>query len=179
MPEHIIIDGNNLLFVMHEHAPMPSVGRETMVRVIERWAHARDAMITLVFDGPVPARGMADQMASRRLRVRFSAPKSADDVIVEMLHRARHAEPIRVVSNDTAIRHEAKALRLGRTTATEFVAELFGRQRPNDASAPANSTDSGKPENLSEDEIKRWMSEFGIESSKDSEKEWLDELMGE
>ena len=34
--QHVIIDGNNLLHAMHEHAPIPHVGRETLVKIIER-----------------------------------------------------------------------------------------------------------------------------------------------
>ena len=42
VPEHVIIDGNNLLFAMYEHAPVPNIGRETLVRTVERWARNRE-----------------------------------------------------------------------------------------------------------------------------------------
>ncbi len=89
MPRHVIIDGNNMLYAMHAHAPIPSVGRETMVKVIERWARRGTDEVTLVFDGPEPIGGLSRQMASSRITVRFSAPKSADDIIVALIHRAR------------------------------------------------------------------------------------------
>jgi len=50
MAAHILIDGNNLLHAMHQRAPIPQVGRETMVRVIERWARSSST---------VPNRGAA------------------------------------------------------------------------------------------------------------------------
>ena len=42
MPRQVVIDGNNLLYAMREHAPIPNVGRETMVRIIERWAKTHE-----------------------------------------------------------------------------------------------------------------------------------------
>ena len=108
MPQHVIIDGNNLLHAMHAHAPLPAIGRETLVKVIERWAGAREDLVTLVFDGPVPRGGLARQMSSGRIAVRFAAPATADDVIVEMIHHASQPTALVVVTGDTAIRHEAR-----------------------------------------------------------------------
>ena len=125
MPAHVVIDGNNLLHAMRAHAPIPLVGRETMVKVIERWARQGDDRVTLVLDGRPPAGAMAKQMASSRIDVRFSAGKTADDVIVDIIHRAAAPTNLRVVSADTAIKYEAKLRGCAAVSSLDFISELF------------------------------------------------------
>ena len=149
MTDHLIIDGNNLLHAMHAHAPIPNVGRETLVRLIERWAKPRRERVTLVFDGPVPRGGFATQMRSKRMAVQFSAPLTADDVIVELIKTAAHPAMIRVVTGDNAIRLEASYRRCTCTGDAEFVRELFAGADKSAAntstqeSAASNATGAG------------------------------------
>jgi len=161
VPRHVIIDGNNLLYAMHAHAPIPSVGRETMVKVIERWARRGTDEVTLVFDGPEPIGGLSRQMASSRITVRFSAPKSADDIIVAFIHRARDPGQVRAVSSDTAIRHEAHLRRSVCTDSVAFVAELFGKAAP--PPAPGESAPDDKPVAGISTDTDAWLNEFGID----------------
>ncbi len=160
MPTHVIIDGNNLLHAMHAHAPLPAVGRETLVRVVERWARQGDDSVTLVFDGPVPREGLAKQMTSSRITVRFSAPMTGDDVIVAMVHRAKDPGGVRVVSGDTAIRREARYRRCGHTDVVKFIAELFPSER---TSSPAPPTRSEKPGCVSPEDTREWLELFGVD----------------
>ena len=164
MPRHIIIDGNNLLYAMHAHAPMPSVGRETMVKLIERWARKGSDDVTLVFDGPTPPGGLGQQFSSSRITVRFSAPKTADDIIVALIHRAKDPGSIRAVSSDTAIRHEAHLRRCATTDSVAFVAELFGKAPLPQAAA---ASPEEKPVTESPEETQRWLDEFGIDIDDD------------
>ncbi len=168
MSEHLIIDGNNLLHAMHAHAPLPNVGRETLVRIIERWTAGSDRRVTLVFDGPVPRGGLATQMGSTRrletgstLTVRFSAPATADDVIVQTVRDARDPGAIRVVSSDRAIGHAAKYRRCRLTQAADFVAELWPEPEKTADDAPSSSekptTDAGDS----------WLDTFGYQASDD------------
>ena len=164
MPEHIVIDGNNLLYAMHAHAPVPAIGRETLVKVVEHWARQGVDEVTLVFDGPVPRGGLAKQMTSSRVTVRFSAPATADDIIVSVIEQAKHPEMLRVVSGDTAIRHAAKHQRCRHSDAISFVAELFpSEQKPR----PRPPTPAEKPETVSPEEVNEWLEEFGITDDKD------------
>ncbi|MCO6437169.1 MAG: NYN domain-containing protein [Phycisphaerae bacterium] len=160
MAGHVIIDGNNLLHAMHAHAPIPLVGRETMVKVVERWARRGDDDVTLVFDGPVPRGGLSKQMASSRILVRFSSPVSADDVIVELLKKARHPASVRVVTSDGGVAHEARARRSRHTDAVVFVQELFsGEQSPR---SPEQVPEAEKPPGLTPDQRREWMEIFGF-----------------
>lgn len=160
MPAHVVIDGNNLLHAMYEHAPLPHVGRETLVRIVERWAARREDRVTLVFDGPVPREGLADQMSSKHMAVRFSAPITADDVIVAMVQRAAHPADMRVVTSDKAIRLEAVSRRCRHTDAASFVCELFpATDTPVDECDPVIESDERSDPALNED----WLDTFGIE----------------
>lgn len=163
MPEHVIIDGNNLLYAMHAHAPLPNIGRETLVKVVERWARTGDDQVTLVFDGPIPREGLASQMSSPRMAVRFSTPKTADDVIVAEIHRAARPGNIRVVSSDTAIRREARYRRCRHTDAATFVAELFPPQKNQPADSVQEKSTREKPETPSAKQIETWMELFGYD----------------
>lgn len=180
MKGHVIIDGNNLLHSMHAHAPLPAIGRETMVKVVERWAADLDDDVTLVFDGPVPREGLARQMTSRRITVRFSAPVTADDVIVSMIHRARNPETVRVVSSDSAIRHEAIFRRCRHIDAVDFVAELFTSDK--ETAAPARSGGE-KPDPPTPEQTDEWIEVFdladdeptdGVAAKQEENQGWID-----
>ncbi len=171
VPQHVIIDGNNLLHAMHAHAPIPHVGRETLVKIIERWAKTGTDEVTLVFDGATPRGGFAKQMASPRIDVKFSAPETADDIIVRMVHQSRKPHTIRVVSTDTAIRHEAHMRRCMHIKSAGFVAELFptpGASSPGKPTDPARSASSQeppgpeKPISLTPEETDEWLDVFGV-----------------
>lgn len=163
MTKHVLIDGNNLLHAMHEHAPIPNVGRETLVKIIERWARCMDHEVTIVFDGPPPPEGLAGQMASGRVAVRFSAPHTADDIIVAEIHGAARPTDLRIVTSDKAIRREARHRRSQDTASASFVREVFGKpghaQEPSDVNSPI----SEKPETPSRKESDEWMKTFGYD----------------
>jgi len=161
MPYHVIIDGNNLQHAMHACAPLPAIGRETLVKIIDRWARQGDDEVTLVFDGPVPREGLAKQMTSSRITVRFSAPATADDVIVAMIQRAKDPGTVRVVSGDKAIRLEAAYRRCLHIDAVGFVAELFPSEGKSQPAAPAMGE---KPQKVSPEETKEWLERFGFDS---------------
>ncbi len=176
MSQHVIIDGNNLLHAMHAHAPLPHVGRETLVRVIDGWARKRDDKVTLVFDGPVPREGLARQMSSGRIDVRFSAPQTADDVIVAMIHATKHPATVRVVSSDTAIAREARYRRCHHLDAVSFVTELFTVEAT-PTSAPAANDE--KPAEISPEERQEWLERFGLDGSNDEPFDGHDAMTGE
>lgn len=156
----VLIDGNNLLFAIGAHAPVKALGREGLVRRIEHWAGANQERVIVVFDGFPPTRGIRGQLHSAKLDVRFSAARTADDVIADLIHQCSDPSSVRVVSDDKAILYEAR-LRACRTcTAAEFVDELFPSNRPNPA-APSPTSD--KPESLTPDERDYWRREFNVD----------------
>jgi len=162
MSEHVIIDGNNLLYAMHAHAPVPSVGRETLVKHIHRWAGTSNTRVTLVYDGPTPRRGLAGQMQSRWVTTVFSAPRTADDIIIDMIHNVTAAGSIRIVTSDTAIRREATHRRCRWTSSPAFVEELFAK--PPRAGKIADPPPE-KPTHLSPEETQQWLDEFNVDDT--------------
>jgi len=160
MKMHVIIDGNNLFHAMHAHAPIPLVARETMVKIIERWARPRADDVTLVLDGPAPRGGLLKQMTSSRIVVRFSAPQTADDIIVALVRKARDPGCVRVVSSDTALRHAARARRCHHTDSVSFIRELFAK--PGDPFVPAVPADE-KPQGVTPEESRRCLEQFGFD----------------
>lgn len=150
---------------MHAHAPIPLVGRETLVKVVERWARRGHDDVTLVFDGPVPWGGLSKQMASSRILVRFSSPASADDVIVELLKKTRRPDTVRVITSDSGVSHEARARKCRHTDSVLFVGELFS-----DAAAPGSTEpapEEEKPAGLTPDQRNEWMAIFGYDDSEE------------
>ena len=125
MPRHWIIDGNNLLFAIRAHGPAGEIGREAMLRVIERWAQQTQDLVTLILDGPSPAGGLGKQFSSARIHVQFSAGRTADDLIVDLIHRASDPGHLRVVTADGAIVHEARHRRCIDVPPADFVQILF------------------------------------------------------
>ncbi len=164
MPQQILIDGNNLLHVMHKHAPLPSVGRETLVRVIERWAEKFGDAVTLVFDGYPPKRGLATQLASQLIDVQFSESLTADDVIVEIIGQVRNPSSVRVVTDDTAIKHEAGCKRCGRTGCVDFIDELFHEPTSTTKSVPSENE---KPPDPTVKQTDDWLNAFGFDHDND------------
>lgn len=164
MSGHVIIDGNNLLHSMYAHAPVATVGRETMVRIIERWANRHGDDVTLVFDGPPPRGAMLTQMSSRRISVRFSAPQTADDIIIAMVKRTPHPDVVCVVTDDTAIKYEAKLKHCRHTGTVAFIDEVF---RPPGTDPPASPTITSeeKPQEQTAEDIDRWTALFDDEPS--------------
>ena len=160
MKRHVIIDGNNLLYAMHEHAPLPNIGRETLVKIIERWTAARDDDVSLVFDGPAPLGGFARQMMSDLVEVSFSAPLTADDVIVSMVESAQHPDLVRVITSDRAVAHAARYQRCGHLDAASFVLELFPPSSESKPKKPKAQANKKQDRALDTDQ---WLKEFGVD----------------
>lgn len=158
MGEHVIIDGNNLLHAMREHAPIAAVGRETMVRMIERWSRGSGGSVTLVFDGPAPRGGFSKQLSPDGLTVRFSAPATADDLIVAAIDAEKEPTRLRVVTSDTAIRHAAGYRKCRCTDAVSFIGELFPEPSLSEAPRPLSQE---KPTDVAPEEAERWKNTFG------------------
>jgi len=172
----VIVDGNNLLFAMRDHAPLPPLGRETLVKLLDRWAGQAGVRVLVVFDGPMPKGGLAQQMSTRRVDVRFSAPKSADDIIAELLASAKSSWELRVISSDRALRKEASRRHSAHTDCVRFIEEVFSAIAPSHSSRPEASkppvaknlpasqsdADSEKPIDAGSAQTDEWLQWLGL-----------------
>lgn len=170
-----VIDGNNLLHALHKHAPVPDVGRESLVRRIDRWSRASRCRAVLVFDGPAPREGLARQMSSTSVDVRFSAPATADDLIVEMIEKSNPKAGLTVVSDDTAIRYAASYRKCRLSDTRSFIRELFDSSEVKQT-APAKSI--RKSSGAESDDPQGDRDEKPTEVSPEDRREWLDRLKG-
>jgi hypothetical protein len=158
MVSRFVIDGNNLLHTMRAHAPIPLVGRETMIQLIDRWARRGEDEVIVVLDGPPPAGPLARQMTPNRIGVRFSSPRSADDLIVELIQAASDPRRLYVISADSAILYEAHVRGCPTTKPLDFLSMLFPappkRMRPEGPAPHDSCDDAEKPKQVSDGEAK-------------------------
>ena len=159
MPHHVIIDGNNVLYAMHEHAPVPAVGRTKLVRVVENWASKRRGKVTIVFDGAPPDGAEGKRMSTSHLSIRFSAPLIADDVIVMMCEEASDPGGTRVVTDDRAVAKAAKRYRCKHISSVDFVDEIFADEIARPEPVPETPPDA-KP--ASAESTDDWLNIFGM-----------------
>jgi predicted RNA-binding protein with PIN domain len=157
--ENVIIDGNNLLHAVRMLGPQRAPGRETLLRIIERWAVDSGQNVLLVFDGPPPRGGFGEQMRSSRIEVIFSESRTADDCIVERLEQKPRAGKFLVVSDDTAIQYEVRRQGCQNVPTTAFIALLFPKDSP---PTPSDSaiTSNKKPAQTSTGEPDNWLDLF-------------------
>lgn len=176
MSKRTIIDGHNLLFAMHADAPMPHVGRETMVRVIDRWAKRTGASVTIVFDGARPPAGLERQMATARIEVSFSAPRTADDVIIRMIQESASPTALRIVTSDSVIAHDARHRKCEQTPVEAFVKELFPPAEEVHPDPPAKPE---KPQDVSTEQTQDWLDRFDASPEDDEPFDGYGAMIGE
>jgi len=166
MPETVIIDGNNLLHAVRLLGPTRGTGREKLLNDIERWAGVHRHEVTLVFDGPIPHGPFARQMESQTIEVLFSGPRTADDCIVERIRQVAHPDRVSIISDDTAIQHEARHRRCRVTSTAFFIASLYP---PDSVAAPHTPKDAptDKPASISQNERDYWLESFDDGKSDD------------
>ena len=166
VPDIVLIDGNNLLHAVRVLGPTRPPGRETLLKIIERWAIEHRSEVTLVFDGARPHGAFGEQMRSDRIEVVFSGSRTADDCIVERLGQLPHPDHVLVVSDDTAIQYEARRRRCRSASTTIFIASLFPPDSGSVGRAPPAAESVGdKPFNISESERNEWLASFDGENS--------------
>ena len=154
----LLVDGNNLLYAARKVSRFRSIEPDQLCRLLARWAATRRTHVTIVFDGPRPALGIVQRMSSPDVAVRFSAGRTADDVLEDMLAHDSGAAQYTVITSDHAVQHAARYHRAAAVDAEQFVHdELVGGVR--DTPAPVEGTD--KPEALSAEETAHWLRQFG------------------
>jgi predicted RNA-binding protein with PIN domain len=123
--EEWIVDGNNVMGARPDGwwRDRPAAQRRLVDR-LEKFAHARDAPVTVIFDGrPHDAGG------GRRVDVRFArrgGPDAADDDVAAVV--ANHPEPqnLIVVTSDANLAERVRAAGARVMGAGAFLRELDG-----------------------------------------------------
>jgi predicted RNA-binding protein with PIN domain len=152
----LIIDGNNLL-----HASMPpslaGLEERGLCRLLARSPWQGQRMV-VVLDGAPSALGQIES-PEPAVELIWSGPRrSADDVIIDLVQRDSAPRRIVVVSSDHALQRQVKRRRVRVLEAAEFVSVLAGL-----LGEATGSAGPARPQNLSDDEVDRWLREFGID----------------
>lgn len=154
-----LIDGNNLLYAAHAYGPGGApIGREWLCELLGRWARRTATSVVMVFDGPAPHEGLQGQMRATGIDVRFSAPRSADEVIEDHIAEAVRPGDLRIVTSDHAIQHAARARRCACVDSEVFAEELFAREASPPPHPPPQIPE--KPAPPSQPETDAWLRGF-------------------
>lgn len=113
-----VIDGSNLLGAMELPRESDAAKRE-LVQRLASFARVSRSRVDCVFDGARPE-GFVSHLGG--LGVRFAHPRSADELIVQMLEGA--AAPATLVTNDRALGARVRGRRVTLERCVEFRARL-------------------------------------------------------
>jgi predicted RNA-binding protein with PIN domain len=156
-----IVDGNNLLWALHERFDGREIVSEIdLCRVLSRYFALTAEEGQVVFDGAGPAR-KDDFDSVGHIEILFAGfHKDSDSVIEEKIKANTAPRRLTVVSSDRRLRKAATARK-----ATAIKSEDFWEQVRNELRRrkPRKREPQGKQEGLSEGETQQWMDLFGIE----------------
>ena len=156
---HLVIDCYNLL---HETMPpnLAGLDEDRLCRLLaSSWG--RRARVTVVCDGrPKP---FALRSPVPEVQLLYSGRrKSADDVILQIVETESAPRRVTVVSSDRQIQKAARRRRCKVHDSAQFI-RLLARQPPAPSGSDRGSGGAGRPEALDEQEVERWMREFGLD----------------
>jgi len=156
-----LIDGNNLSFALDEMGL--TVGREGLCKLLTLLL-PEDPKVHVVFDGPPPPAGHAQQIDSIGIQVSYAHPRSADDLILECINADTAPRRLNVVSSDREIRNAARKRRCPTIISQEFAKKLIAIDRaarqPDDTS---HTEPDEKQHGLNDQQTRQWLDEFGLE----------------
>lgn len=153
-----LIDGNNLIHALAEiDRSVERLGLCMMLRPLID----RGERVEVVFDGPPPPPGLAEQIDQTGAAVRYSPAAPADEDIIESLRA--HSAPRRlvVVSSDREIRKAARARKCRWSSAENFARKLVDLQHAPPQAPPDEPL--AKHAGLDEADRDFWYRKFGLD----------------
>ncbi|MBN2243232.1 MAG: NYN domain-containing protein [Acidobacteria bacterium] len=97
-------DGNNLIGLSADSARAQPQARASFLAALSAYYKSGGGRFLVYFDGDDPG----ESMPPAGVRVRYSAPLSADDAIVGRLHEIRLPAEVIVVSNDRSLQSRCR-----------------------------------------------------------------------
>jgi predicted RNA-binding protein with PIN domain len=156
-----IIDGNNLLWALHDTLEEREVTTELeLCRVLSRYFALTGAPGLVVFDGAGPAdRSEFDKVMN--LEIVFAGfHHDADTVIEEKLKANTSPRRLTVVSSDRRLRKAAATRKATAVKSEEFWQQV---RRELAHKKPRKSEPEEKREGLTEGETDKWLETFGLD----------------
>jgi hypothetical protein len=147
----VLIDGHNLI------AKMPGINlddaddEERLLVKLRQYRARTRRKITVVFD-PGPAFNLASKRSKGGITIQYAGSgKTADDVIINRLRKARNPKQILVVTSDQAIERVARQVQARVMSSTDFAQAL---------NAPPAGTKTKTEVSLSKEEVDEWLAIF-------------------
>ena len=166
MATRLIIDGYNLLHVTGIVGPaaLPSNLERSRNGLLNFLAAALDLpareSTTIVFDAMNAPPGLPHTLTHHGMTVLFApSPDDADTLIEDLIRSHNSPRRLTVVSSDHRIQRAARRGRATPVDSDKWYANIERRRHAND---PGQAAPDVKPRTpLSDDEVRRWLVEFG------------------
>ncbi|MFN2442757.1 MAG: NYN domain-containing protein [Thermoanaerobaculia bacterium] len=129
----MLVDGSNLLGALRLDREGDGPKRE-LLKLLASYGRSRRRRILCFFDGPRPS-AFAAQLG--HVTARFSAPRSADDAIVEEVEKLGK-EPFEVVTGDRALASRCRRRNVSILDSASFARDLERTAEEGEGSPPAD-----------------------------------------
>lgn len=161
----LLIDGNNLIHALARVGP--NLGRAGLCKLLAALAEPgrpgplAGERVCVVFDGAAPRGRLAEQMKHDRLEAVYSAPRSADELILERIAADSAPRRLTVVSSDRELRRAGRRRRCKLARSEEFADALISASDRPGPRAPAEPPEKRRG-CLTPAETQAWMRELGL-----------------
>lgn len=160
----VIVDGFNLLRGAQRWAPVGALGQLHLCQLLGQWSALTGEAVTIVFDGPLPRSGYAEQLRRVGVEVVHSGSgRTADDLIIEAIGLNSAPRSLQVVSSDREIRQAARRRGAQDWDSQTFFYRMWRELKATDHPAPTETEPTEKRHGLDEAETQRWLQEFQID----------------
>ena len=143
-------DGNNLIGQSAAVARVDSQARQSFLSALVSYHRSGGGRFLVYFDGDDPGRSASPPGVA----VRYSAPHSTDEVILQRLREVRNPSEVIIVTNDRQLTVRCRDEGAAVLTWGEFTVRMQSRR----------ATTSGRPEAQQNVDVDDWMRYFGIEN---------------
>ena len=171
MPDmRVLIDGYNLLFQSGLGGRARGPGwikqaRDQLVAFIQaRMSSDWLKSTVIVFDKSQGHQSQLDFQTSMGLQIKFAVEHDeADDLIEELIRKHFSPKSLTVVSSDLRVRRQAVTRRAEAVESEQFLRRLEQAYYldEDDAGEPGLQLGENTPDELSEEEVRFWLKEFG------------------
>ncbi len=142
-------DGNNLIGQSAEASRKDPQRRRAFLEMLSAYASTRGGRFLVFFDGDDTDRSMPP----RGVRVRYSAPLSADDAVLHLAEGAKAPSEIIVVTNDHTLASRCRNAGTKVMDWGKFTARM-------EASTQAGTRQESKEEKI---DLQEWSKYFGVD----------------
>jgi predicted RNA-binding protein with PIN domain len=133
--------------------------RSLLVRLCASRGFEADC-VTVVFDAAGAPPGAAARHDHQGIRVLFSQHESADDLIEELIQQNAAPRRLTVVSDDRRIQQAARHRGCPVLGCLDYL-EWIAQPRPASPPSAPSGDGTGKPDQVSGEEMKHWLEAFG------------------